>query len=220
MEDNQITTRKDTDFTEEEVKSLQDWKDNGRPGIHSLNQDKAFQWFKLYMAGKTYSEIAQITSSKKDLVLFVSERSKWLDLKMDHYADISGKMLQKYKEAKVESLNTMTTMVSALNRYFGDKFNKYLTTNDESIIENIDSKILAQYQKANESIDKIISEITGEGGEKGSGKTPTININMNGNSSIKQTSEDTIDITNEEDEEIKDILAKLSKVKKLRSDDN
>jgi len=221
MDDKQITERRDSDFTEEEVKSLQEWKDNNKPGLHSLTQDRAFQWFKLYMAGKTYSEIAQVTNSKKDLILFVSERNQWLKQKMDHYADISNSMVQKYKEAKVQSLNTMTTMVSAMNKYFGDKFNKYLKTNDESILEGIDSKMLAQYQKANESIDKIIAEITGEPKESGSGsKGPTVNINMNGNSSIKQTDSNTIDIQPEEEEEVKDILAKLSKVKKLRSNED
>jgi hypothetical protein len=221
MDDKQITTTRESDFTSEEVRSLQEWKDNNKPGLHSLTQDKSFQWFRLYMSGKSYSEIAKMTNSKKDLILFVSERSNWVQLKMDHYADISSTMVKKYQETKLESLKTMTTMVNALNKYFGDKFDKYLKTNDDSILENIDSKMLAQYQKASEGIDKIMAEITGDP-DKGSGnsKTPTININMGNNSTIKQTDENTIDIESNEDKEAAEILASLSKLKKIRSSDD
>lgn len=220
MDDKQITERRESDFTEDEVRSLQEWKDNNRPGLHSLTQDKAFQWFKLYMAGKTYSEIAQMTNTKKDLVLFVSERHNWMTLKMDHLKDISSNMLQKYQETKVQSLNTMMTMVSALNKYFGSKYDKYLKTNDESILENIDSKMLAQYQKANESIDTIIAELTRDPEDRGNSKTPTININMNGNSKVTQTDDNTLDIDPVEEGEARDILEKLSRLKKLRSSDD
>jgi hypothetical protein len=218
MENNQITQRKDSDFTEEEVKSLQEWKDNNRPGLHSLTQDQAFQWFRLYMAGKTYSEIAKMTSSKKDLILFVSERANWAKMKLDHYSDISEKMLQKYKEAKIQSLNTMTTMVNALSKYFGDKFDKYLKTNDESVLESLDSKMLAQYQKANESIDKIIADITGDPSKESGSRSPTININMNGSSSIKQKDDNTVDIEPIiSDDDASKILENLSKLRKIRS---
>lgn len=222
MDNKEITKTKESDFSEEEKRSLQEWRDNNMPGLHSLNQDKAFSWFKLYMAGKTYSEIAKMTGTKKDLILFVSERNNWLKLKMTHFSDISTNMLQKYKEAKLESLNTMTTMVSALNKYFGSKFDKYLKTNDNDVLESIDSKMLAQYQKVNESIDKIVAEMTGNSSDdrgRGSGSSmPTININMNGKSSVTQKDDSVIDINSEEDGdlEVREILDNLSKLKKKR----
>ena len=207
-----------TDFTQDESDSLADWELNNRPGIHGITEDRSFEWFRLYMAGKSYSEIATATKSKKDLILFASRSQKWFVRKTEYYADISSNMLEKYKEVKIESLNTMTTMVGAMNKYFGDKFTKYIKTNDESILEGIDSKMLAQYQKINESMDKIVAEITG----KDDGvESPLMNINVTGNARVKQIDGKTIEIEGDDEvkeQQVKDILANLSKVKKIRED--
>lgn len=216
----QLTESIQHDFTEEELESLENWVSNNKPGIHSLDDTKVFQWFKLYMAGKSYSEISKITNSKKDLVLFISKRQDWFGKKNEYYKDISINMLQKYKEAKMESLNTMTSMVSAMNKYFGKKFDKYLKDNNEKEIESIDTKMLAQYHKITESLDKIMGELAGDSKPDDKNKTPLVNINMHGNAKIKQVDENTIEVESGEKEEVQKILASLSKVKKLREQDN
>lgn len=216
MDDQEIDIVK-TDFTQDEQDSLKDWELNNRPGIHGVTEDRTFEWFRLYMSGKSYTEIAQATKSKKDLILFSSRSQKWFVRKTEYYADISENMLDKYKEAKIESLNTMTTMVSAMNKYFGNKFTKYIKTNDESIMEELDSKMLAQYQKINDSMDKIVAAITGKSDED----KPLLNINMTGNAKIKQIDSKTIEIEADDDvkeEQVRDILASLSKVKKIREE--
>lgn len=217
MDNNELEVVK-TDFTQEELDSLADWERNNRPGIHGITEDRSFEWFRLYMSGKSYNEIAKASGSKKDLILFASRSQKWFVRKTEYYADISTNMLDKYKEAKIESLNTMTTMVSAMNKYFGDKFTKYIKTNDVSIIEQLDSKMLAQYQKINESMDKIVAEITGK--SEGD-KAPLLNINMTGNAKIKQIDSKTVEIEADDEikeQQVKDILANLSKVKKIREE--
>lgn len=216
--DKQLTESIKHDLTEEELNSLEDWVANGKPGVHGLNETQVFQWFELYMAGKSYSEIAKISRSKKDLILFVSKRQDWFARKNEYYKDISSNMLQKYTEAKMETMNTMTTMVSAMNKYFGKKFDKYLKDNDEKIIEAIDSKMLAQYHKIAESLDKIVAEITGVRDSEGKEKSPLVNINVN-SGSVKQTDNNTLEIESESEAEVKDILASLSKVKKIREDE-
>jgi len=108
------------------------------------------------MYGKTYSEISKITNTKKNVILYVSDKGNWHDKRMVYYNDLSDNMLQKCNESKIETLNTVTTMVSALNKYFGTKYDKLLKTKDESIIEGLDTKLLGQYYKATEAVDKII----------------------------------------------------------------
>ena len=207
-----------TDFNDDEKESLKDWELNNRPGIHGITEDKSFEWFRLYMSGKSYGEIAAATRSKKDLILFASRSQKWFDRKTEYYSDISANVLNKYKEAKMESLSTLTTAVSAMNRYFGDKFTKYIQSNDENVIKNIDSKMLAQYHKINESMDRIVAEITGKSNDE---NTPLLNINMTGNATIKQVDDKTIEIDSDseiKEEQVKDILNNLSKLKKMRED--
>lgn len=213
---NKELEKRHSDFTPEELESLQDWKDNGRPGLTKINIDDTVQWFDLYMSGKSYSEIASICKVKRDIVLHASERANWVERKEEYYADISQNIIKKYKQAKMENINTMTTMISAMNKYFAKKFDKYLSTNDDSIIEKIDSKMLIQYQKISESMTSLINEASGK---KDESKAPTININMGDKSKIKQNDDNTVEIeANNEEEEVKDILDKLAKVKKLRTD--
>ena len=219
--ENQLTERI-SDFTEEEQASLDDFRKNGFPGLKAAIKDPnaSLKWFELYMSGKTYTEISKITSTKKDVILRTSEIQQWCKKRNDYYNQLNDAILQKYSQAKLESINTVTTMVSALNKYFGDKFNKFLVHKDKDIIESIDVRLLAQYQKAQESMDKLMGLSVGSNDEKP--RKPIVNINMNGGN-VKQMDENTIEINAEEDDEkekaIGEILANLSKIKKVRNSD-
>jgi hypothetical protein len=130
------------DMTPEENKSLQEYIANGCPGLTQVDDSKAFAWFELYMNNKSYSEIANITKSKKDLIMYLSYKTKWNNKRMEYYADISQGLAIKLKNAKLQSADTVLNIITALGKYFNESANKYLSTNDKSIIENIDSKNL------------------------------------------------------------------------------
>jgi len=173
------------------------------------------------MSGKTYTEIAKITNTKKDVILYVSDKGSWHDKRMQYYSDLSDNMLQKCNDSKIETLNTVTTMVSALNKYFGGKFDKFLKTKDESIIEELDTKLLAQYYKATEAVDKIIGGSVGANAGENDGKKPLVNINLTGGHKVTQTDENTIEVESEEsvdEKTVGEILSGLSKIKKIRED--
>ena len=208
-------TRGSGDFSPEEVSSLRDYKNNGCPALVKKTEADFYQWFELYMSGKTYSEIAKITNTKKDIILCTSEVGRWHDKRMQYYSDLSSNMLQKCNDSKIETLNTVTTMVSALNQYFGGKFDKFLKTKDESIIEELDTKLLAQYYKATEAVDKIIG---GSVGNNENGDKPLININLTGGK-VTQTDDNTIEVESEgsiTEKEVGEVLKGLSKIKKIR----
>lgn len=220
--DNQLTQRA-SDFTTEELESLQDFKSNGRPGLqHYVKNDQdTLRWFELYMSGKTYTEISKISNVKKDVILLVSETQGWCQKRTEYYNEMNDMVIQKYTQAKLESINTVTTMVSALNKYFGNKFNSFLATNDKSIIEELDTRLLAQYQKAQENMDKIMGIAASS--SDSDPKNPIVNINMMGGK-ITQTDKNTIEIDPSEESEkekaVGEILASLSKLKKVRDADN
>ena len=124
-------------------------------------------------------------------------------------------IIQKYSQAKLEGLNTMITMVSALNQYFGKKFNSFLTTKNEEIINNMDTKLIAQYQKAQENIDKLM----GAGAtDNKKGSNPLVNINVN-SATIKKTDNNTIELSDEDysekEKSVAEILSKLAEIKKI-----
>lgn len=208
MENKNLPEVQVSDFTEEEKEALADYRKNGCPGLTKLTDTQAFQWFELYMSGKTYSEIAQITRQKRDLILYVSAKAKWHEHRMRYYGDMSRNILKKYEQTRIESVNTVATGISALNKYFGKKFHKFIQTGDESVVENMDTKLLSQYYKSIETLNKIVGASI-EDPEKVS--KPLVNINMSGGK-VTQTDENTLEI--ETEKQASDILKILAKNKK------
>ena len=206
------------DMNVEEKASLQDYIKNGCPGLVKVSEDEVFAWFNLYISGKTYNEIAQITKGKRDLILYVAHRARWHQKRLGHLTDISSHITQKIQKAKLESANTVVNAITSLGKYYDDKFNKFLSTNDKDIIENMDTKMLGQYYKSLEILDKIAPS------ERESSKDsaqPTVNINI-GPSKIKQKDDNTVDITPEDTDSTentkaaKDILRALSQLQKSK----
>jgi hypothetical protein len=166
------------DFSQEEKTALITYIDNGVPGLASVQDSEMAQWFIMYMAGKTYAEIAIAFKVDKEKVLFVANKMKWLDRKMSHVNDILLHIEEKVKTTKLESANTMATIISSFNKYYNDHFTRYLKTGDKTLIEGMNTKVLGQYQKAIETLEKIMSDSVKKD-INGKSQTPLVNINMN-----------------------------------------
>jgi len=194
------------DMNIEEKKSLENYIKNGTPGISKITEVDIFKWFELYMSGKTYAEIATITKSKKDLILYISNKSGWNEKRLSHYKDLSDNLIEKIKTVKLKNTNTVASIINALGKYYGDKFDKFLSTNDNSIIEEMDTKMLAQYYKSMEVLDRIIA-----GASDSDKKSPTVNVNVGSGAEISQIDENTVEVT---DSTAKNLLRSLAEYKK------
>lgn len=184
------------DLTVEEKQTVSEFVANGCPGLVKIDDTKVFRWFELYMAGKSYYEIAQLTKDKKDLIMYISCRAKWHDTRMAYYRDMSATFTSKLKKVKMSSANTVINALTALGKYHDKKFNDFLVTNDKSIIETMDTKLMAQYYKSLEMIDKLIRP-EGEDHEK-EPKQPLVNITVPAGSTITQTGDKSIEIGSDE----------------------
>lgn len=195
------------DMSAEEKKSLTNYLNNGCPGLLKVKESDIFKWFGLYMGGKTYEEIASITKARKDLILYMSHKSKWHEKRLKHYEELTQNLLEKIGNSKLDSTNTIVTMIAALNKYYGDKFNKFLAQNDKGIIEGLDTKLLSQYYKSMEALEKLMSDPKDP-------KDPKVTVNML-NGVVKQTDEDNLEIS---DKDASDLLKMLAAYKKSSQD--
>lgn len=205
------------DMSTEERVALQAFLDNGCPGLIQTTEADILKWFRLYMSGKSYLEISKIVNKNIDLILYMSYKSKWNEKKIEYYQSLIANLSQKTQQVALDSANTVAGMVSALNKYYGDTFNKYLTSNDPSIIEGIDTKLLSQYYKSLESLNKLISP---KDNSKGGDKSPAVNINLFGNAELSEgRSEGSERIVSEDDVgSILSILAQHKRKKEGQSD--
>lgn len=201
------------DMTLEEKQIVMEFISNGCPGLLKIQQSDVFKWFELYMAGKTYAEIATITKSKKDLIMYIAYKSTWIEKRLNHYEDISLSILEKVKQAKLDSANNVLTIMNALGKYCAQKYNRFLSTNDQNIIEGIDTKITAQYYKSIEILEKLMNPDDDPDTRKNPSHSPLVNVNLGagGSATIKQVDSKTLEIT---DETAGDILKSLANLKK------
>lgn len=177
------------DFSESEQALIDDFIKRDCPSYSNVRNDKKDKWYRLYQTGKTYSDIASITKSKVELVLYASFKLRWTDKRTSYYADLANSALANVKNIHSQSVKTMSTIVSAFSLYFEEKFGKYISTKDGSLIEDVDPKILTQYYKSLDVMSKMI-------GGKDSSK---LKININNNvpktaTSVKSGKEDSEDV--------------------------
>lgn len=201
------------DFAEEENKNLQEYIKSGCPGLAKIDEVKTFEWFNLYMSGKNYGEISKLCNVKKDLVLYIANKLKWHEKRMEYYGDLSSSLVSKTQAIKIESASTIAAMISAMNIYFGDKFVNYLKTRDSSHIEGVDSKMLAQYYKSLEILEKLMGT-TPANPNAGAGQ---VHVHTSGSAKIEQGADGSVVVT---DNSAKDILSALSKYKKQISEED
>lgn len=199
------------DLSPEEKASLQEYVENGCPGLTKINDTKVFSWFELYMSGKSYNEIASITKDRRDLILYVSHKAKWHVRRMEYYNDISNSLTGKLQKVRIESANTVVTAITALGKYYNEKFNRFLLTNDSNIIEGMDTKTLAQYYKSLEMLEKLVNPSKNT---EDPGKNPGVTINVGSNATVKQTDDNTLDI--QTDDAAGDLLKALSKFQRSK----
>jgi len=183
----------DNDFTDEEVKKINTFVDNGCVGLESLVKDehKVNGLFGLYMAGKTYVEISKISRVKKDLVLYMSAKQKWYEKRMEYLSDIQKNMVKKLTDTRVESLNFIANLISVHHKYYGEEMNEYLRTGDRTIIENLDLKQLSQYFKSIELLEKILNPTNVK---TGGGSNMNVNVNASDGATLTQINENTLEI--------------------------
>lgn len=198
------------DMTLEEHELLNTFIDNGCVGIQKVSESDIFQWFKLYMSGQTYSEIAIATKKKKEFILFMSYKQSWMQKKMSHFDSLVLNMEEKLKQTKLESANTVSTIVTALGKYYEEQFVKFLKTGDKDIIDGVDTKMLSQYYKSIDALDKLMGSAS-ESAEKKS--SPLVNLNFNSSDlSMKQVDSNTLELTNSS--YAGELLKKLAEAKK------
>ena len=178
-----------TDFSESETKELQAFAEAGFPSISKITESFVFKWFSLYMEDKTYSEIAEISKSEKIHILYMANKLNWYQKKIDYYKEVQSRITEKMTKTKVKSMDFLSSFVGCMNKVYGTKINKALMNNDLTEIETIDTKVMSLYFKSLESLEKLSTT------PKQRDSSPSVNININSETTIKKVDENTLTMT-------------------------
>lgn len=201
----QLEVKKESDFTPEETSQLAKFRENGLPGITTIKETNSFGWFNLYMADKSYQEIAEITRSDKNLILYLAEKLDWFGKKMQYYNNAQGKITDKLSNTKLKSLDFLTTLAESYGRVYGNKLNVAIMNNDFRVLEEIDPKTMSVYFKSLEMIQKMTATPNPKQNNM------SVNVNLNNETQIKKVDENTLVITPANQSEIYDEMLQLQK---------
>ena len=202
----QLTKSFNDEFSAEESASLAEYIESGCPGLTKITDDKVFKWFELYMAGKTFYEISQSSNDRLDLILYIAHKSKWQATKVEYFQDLAKNLTKKVTTARLESANTIMAIMSALGKYHKKRADKYIMTNDDAVIEEMDVKMMAAYYKSIDVLDDIMSI----GSERVT--SPTVNVNVGSNASVMQNADGSLEVNS--DKGVNDLLKSLADFKK------
>ncbi len=197
------------DFTADDLLAIQKYKDTGLRNILKYQEVDVFNFFELYMSGKTYAEIAKISKAPHQVVLYLSDKLRWYEKRTQYYEELSRHIIQKQQQTQLTNMNTMNTIQQALAKFYSDQFNKYLATGDKRFIEKIDTKLVTQYYKTIELTQKLFTQSLngGKGSKSTQANHPLVNINVGtkGDASIEAEGQ-TVDIN---EDNIEDVIAGL-----------
>lgn len=189
---NELTTVKDTDLSELELDKIRSYMEAGLPGIGDINNTQLHRMLDLYMSGSTYTQIAHTLEIKRIIVIYLAHINKWYLVKREGLNEIQEKIIGRVLDSKLRNQEFRLLLIQAWQKKIGKKLTKYLSTNDEEHIDEVDLKEVAQLMKAMEWADSLDDSGSKD---RGGSKTPAVSINIGAGASIEKTGDHKLDIT-------------------------
>lgn len=186
-----IEDRPTTDIVGDDQTKLQQYIEEGMPGIGGPTLEEVDKMFDLYLDGKTYTQISGIMRQPRVVVLCLSNRSKWFEIKQTYLVDMETNMKQRIFDDKILSQNFMLDLLQMMRKKIGAKMKKYSASGNEEFTNQINLKEVDRYLKIAELLQKSVAlpseKVPLIGLNVGSGAT----ITRNGNNEIEVTPKDT-----------------------------
>lgn len=180
------------DFSQKDLETIQAYQAGGLQGIAVVDEKKMASMLEMYLSGKTYRQIARTMQINKEIVLYMSYKFNWFELRQEYLVDMESSMRGRVLEAKIVNQDFLLQLQAMWQKKIGNKINKYLATDNEEFANEIDLKEVDKYLKTVELLQKLGSE----------GKAPTadntrpmVGVNAGDGVTIVRKGENEIEIT-------------------------
>ncbi len=200
----QIAEEPKTDLSAKDLVKINQFIEEGMPGIGKIDEAKMHRIMDLYLSGKTYTDIANIVRVNRTTILYLSNKFNWPSVRHDYLAELETSMKGRVLESKAASQDHMLRIIHMFEKRHGDKINQYLASGDEDIINSIDLKEMDRYLK-------VVDMLHSMHADPKSPKGPMVGINPGEGVTIKKTGENSVEITpNIKDKTVGSMLKKFA----------
>lgn len=179
------------DFTMKDLELIEKFKEDGMLGLHTLKDTDCERCMSLYLDGKTYRQIAQVTKINKNVILFLAHKFKWFELRREYLEELQAVLKDKVIESKLLDQEFLLHLSLAYKKKIGKNIDQYLRTDNPDFVDKIDTKDIGMYLKILELTQKLNIENLGNPNDK-----PLIGLNgMGEGMTITKTGANTVEIT-------------------------
>lgn len=179
------------DFTFKDLELIDKFKENGMLGLHTLKDTDCERCMGLYMDGKTYRQIAQVTKINKSVILFLAHKFSWFELRKDYLDELQATLKDKVMESKLQSQEFLLELVSAYQKKIAKNVHQYLRTDNTEFFDKVDQKDITVVLKVMELLHRISAENLANPGDKSlvslNGMGDGVNITRTGANSVEIT---------------------------------
>lgn len=192
MSDNNLPATVVTDFSADDLVKIQDFKDRGLPGLDRVAEVQMERMMNLYLEGKNYHQISRIMRLPKVMIMYLSERFGWCEMRVEYLNDLQTHLHIRTVESKIASQDFLFQLQHMFQKKIGRKIQEYLQTDNESVADQINLKEVDKYVKVIEAIDKITTDRL----PKDKDGRPLIGLNIGEQGvTITKKSDNTMEIT-------------------------
>jgi hypothetical protein len=180
-----------TDITTRELQLVEKYKEDGLPGVTTINDIGIVKALDMYLLdGKTYHEIAKILGTKKEIILYFAQKHNWYQTKMDHIEILDANMKERILQANLLNQDFLLQIQSFFKKKIGHKINRFFATGDDEVANSVDRKDIEMLFKAIDLTDKLTSERPAPGA-----RGPTVGLNLGDGVSVQRVGENEVVIT-------------------------
>lgn len=177
-----------TDISDESMKKVQKFIDDGLPGIIDMDDVKVAKMMELYLSGKTYDQISNIMRIDRVTVMYLSYKLNWCSTRKNYMVELDDHMKRRIMEFNLMSQDHLLNLAQAFHKRHGHKIMRYLETNDDQHLEQINLKEVDRYMKLVELIKKSTAEPAKE-------KGPLVGLNIGDGATITRKGDNELEIT-------------------------
>jgi hypothetical protein len=177
-----------TDISDESMKKVQKFIDNGEAGTIKVDEEKIAKMMDLYLSGKTYDQIANVTRTDRVTVMYLSYRMDWCERRKEYMSELADHMKRRIMEAKLVMQDHLLQLAQMYQKKHSHKIMRYLETNNEEFTDQISLKEIDRYLKIADLIQKSMAEPAKD-------KGPMIGLNISDGATVTRKGDNQIEIT-------------------------
>jgi hypothetical protein len=193
---------------------LRSFKDNGMPGLARITEEQMVKMKEMYLSGASYSSISTSFRVKKAVVLFLSEKGRWLEERAERAQENIKVIREIVPYIQNDNVVFLAEISEFFKQYYRKKIEEYNRSGDDRIVQTTSLNALEKYLKCF----KLLQEAVDGKGGNGENKNPMVHLHLGENSNVVVSDSGSNPESTKENEKLSEALKILAELRKKKEE--